>query len=439
MNSTIYASTFYVPVWRRSEEYRTQVSEDEQKEEEEKKLESLPSEIKISKPYQLKLVVDTKPNPKPTRKILSLENVATDILELIVGFLPFLDLLRLNQVSKNFRYLANDPKNLNIQNGLIGFSPDISQPIHALAMAQLLLIATFYRYRPQDSFGTHGFMYFVNDESTTTNLLETLSNVLEIQSIEDEKEGENYLIKKDKKERIIVKSIDITEISAAYEKIQESFKVLLVARKENIVTQLEPIDQEKLYIHEYLYNFPFPVASLKSLRELAIVKSGLTFVPDNFNFPCLEKLNLCDNEISFFPRLRLPNLRFLDLSDNYLVEFPQLDLPLLETLCLEKNKISQISESITSLTSLTMLNLTENRISSIPDHMSRLNSLKVLNIRDNYDYQQFPLVEMIINMPNLKKVVIGSFVGSIKNGEIDAESIRKEWLQNSHSVEIIYC
>lgn len=102
---------------------------------------------------------------------------------------------------------------------------------------------------------------------------------------------------------------------------------------------------------------------------------------------CLETLQLKANRLKSIPKTisSLNSLTYLDLSDNLISELPDelFTLPL-RILLLSRNRLQQISTEIRHLSAtLQELGICSNRLRSLPAGISSLTELRVLNVRNN--------------------------------------------------------
>jgi hypothetical protein len=101
----------------------------------------------------------------------------------------------------------------------------------------------------------------------------------------------------------------------------------------------------------------------------------------------------------------LTQLQYLYLYDNYLTEIPEWmgQLNQLYFLHLFNNMISKLPISLANLSNLQVLHLNSNKLTTLPDSISQLNQLKLLYLNDN-ELQKLP--ESLGNLLNLKQLFL---------------------------------
>lgn len=121
-----------------------------------------------------------------------------------------------------------------------------------------------------------------------------------------------------------------------------------------------------------LRGLPAEINSLRKLEELGLGMNELEELPDMSNLNSLRIFPVFKNRLkAIHPSLLgLKDIEKLDFSDNEIGEFPFLALynPSLRYLNLRGNRISEISsyELIDSLSTITMIDISENRLKYLP-------------------------------------------------------------------------
>jgi leucine-rich repeat protein SHOC2 len=162
---------------------------------------------------------------------------------------------------------------------------------------------------------------------------------------------------------------------------------------------------------------PSEVWTMTKLRHLSLSCNKLSFIPSElYCLSNLTHLNLSSNQIIHISNQinKLTQLQFLNLSSNQLTEFPDdisslLHLselwiynnklnqfssqlpPNLVRLNLDRNSITSISSTtLSSLTQLQYLNLSDNQITTLPTQIGLLTSLQELNLNNNDNLSFIP-------------------------------------------------
>ena len=125
----------------------------------------------------------------------------------------------------------------------------------------------------------------------------------------------------------------------------------------------------------------------------------------------MQHLDLSHNNLSEFPKViatitSLTHLQYLDISDNLLTELPETiaSLTQLRELDLSFNQFTELPEAIKNLTKLTSLSLSENEFVSFPNVITSLQSLEKLYAIGN-QIEKIP--NEIGNLTQLRKLYLG--------------------------------
>ena len=96
-------------------------------------------------------------------------------------------------------------------------------------------------------------------------------------------------------------------------------------------------------------NMNFP-----NLQKFNCDQNKLTFLPDNMNFPNLQSLVCTDNELTSLPNnMNFPNLQELICNDNKLTSLPDnMNFPNLKEFCCSYNKLTSLPECILNFKNL---------------------------------------------------------------------------------------
>ena len=132
-------------------------------------------------------------------------------------------------------------------------------------------------------------------------------------------------------------------------------------------------------------------AEKEGATELGLSDEGLEKLPPEIaRLTQLSSLNLGGNQLSDLPEsleslTRLTQLTSLDLGGNQFGELPEsvTRLSQLTSLDLRSNQLSELPESLTRLTQLTSLDLGDNQFSELPESLTRLTQLTTLNLYNN--------------------------------------------------------
>ena len=147
-----------------------------------------------------------------------------------------------------------------------------------------------------------------------------------------------------------------------------------------------------------LKRIPTQIADFSSLVKLQVAFNNLTDVlPDIFQMPCIENVDLSYNSISALPDM-MPgkvsmSLHILTLSSNVLSKFPDyFTESAISVLDLSKNRFKEVPQSVCSMKQLESLNMSHNaEIRFIPYELGGLKHLKVTSF-DGLPYT--------LNVPN---------------------------------------
>eukprot|EP00727_Mastigamoeba_balamuthi_P010857 m51a1_g6394 hypothetical protein (562) ;mRNA; f:207871-210098 len=143
-----------------------------------------------------------------------------------------------------------------------------------------------------------------------------------------------------------------------------------------------------LSFRNFQEGLPEDVWGPKPLSALALTNDHITEIPTLIaRLTSLEKLNLCNNELTDLPESfsELRNLKSLVISFNKFESVPQAvtTLPSLTTLSLEGNAITELTPAIGNLRSLTELLAGCNRIETVPPELGNLTALERLSLARN--------------------------------------------------------
>eukprot|EP01102_Stenamoeba_stenopodia_P015118 TRINITY_DN5119_c0_g1_i1.p1 TRINITY_DN5119_c0_g1~~TRINITY_DN5119_c0_g1_i1.p1 ORF type:complete len:975 (+),score=339.93 TRINITY_DN5119_c0_g1_i1:86-3010(+) len=138
-----------------------------------------------------------------------------------------------------------------------------------------------------------------------------------------------------------------------------------------------------------------------SVKKLGLARNKISSFPDTFasSLPALESLDVSYNGFvgdfaaTASAALAPLSLKELLLSGNRIASFPsfagQPSVSTLTILDLSNNRLQSVPNSIFELTKLEKLSLNHNSIKSIPDQIAALDSLKILNLAEN-EIQSLP-------------------------------------------------
>jgi len=119
-----------------------------------------------------------------------------------------------------------------------------------------------------------------------------------------------------------------------------------------------------------------------------------------------RQLNLSDMRLTELPEsiASLTLLQLLYLSNNQLTEVPEsiASLTQLQLLDLRNNRLKEVPESIASLTQLQWLYLSNNQLTEVPESIASLTQLKSLYLSDNNRLTEVP--ESIASLTHLKRL-----------------------------------
>ena len=141
-------------------------------------------------------------------------------------------------------------------------------------------------------------------------------------------------------------------------------------------------------------NMNFP-----NLQKFNCNHNKLTFLPENMNFPNLKHFECRYNQLTSLPdNMNFPNLQVFDFTDNKLTSLPDnMNFPNLEKFFCCENKLTSLPKNM-NFPNLQKLYCEQNELTSLPDNMNFPN-LQKLNCSRN---QLTSLPNM--NFPNLQKL-----------------------------------
>ena len=149
------------------------------------------------------------------------------------------------------------------------------------------------------------------------------------------------------------------------------------------------------------------IGKYKNIKHLIINNKNIIQINPHFysHLKYLESLNLSHNVIGEISNkiTNLQNLKVLNLSDNFISVLPSFlkDLKYLEELLLNNNKIEFIPTSIQFFPSLKILNICQNNIERIPMEIGLINKLESLSLEKN-EFTEIPTTLCYLN--NLKHI-----------------------------------
>lgn len=169
---------------------------------------------------------------------------------------------------------------------------------------------------------------------------------------------------------------------------------------------------------------PGTVYSVKSLKSLCVVKSGLSRLSEQLGeLNGLQRLRLSSNKLRRLPHTisRLQKLKFAHCDRNLLDNLPDTlgCLASLETLDLSYNKLEKMSPSLGLLSNLRNLWFTRNRLKFPPNHILNKETDCILEYLS--DFLDDPVANTQIKMI----VVGGNQVG--KTSVVKSLSLTKDW------------
>lgn len=147
---------------------------------------------------------------------------------------------------------------------------------------------------------------------------------------------------------------------------------------ENNLLNLEEIYLDHNYFDSFLDGTLKPMN--KSLKVLTMSHNLLKEIPSEvLNVPNLEVLDVSFNDIVKLPTyFNLFNLKELYLTENKVNSIENIGLlRSLEKLALDKNELTELSESLFELVNLVYLDLSYNKLTTIPPTICKLVNLKV--------------------------------------------------------------
>ena len=141
-------------------------------------------------------------------------------------------------------------------------------------------------------------------------------------------------------------------------------------------------------------NMNFP-----NLQKFNCNHNKLTFLPENMNFPNLKYFECRYNQLTSLPdNINFPNLQVFDFTDNKLTSLPNnMNFPNLEKFYCCENKLTSLPKNM-NFPNLQRLYCERNELTSLPDNMNFPN-LQKLNCSSN---QLTSLPNM--NFPNLQRL-----------------------------------
>ena len=192
-----------------------------------------------------------------------------------------------------------------------------------------------------------------------------------------------------------------------------------------------------------LKEIPDGIKDFQSLEQLDLKGNQLeSFNNGILKLKKLKKLNVSKNSISQLPDLSsLCNLEFLDCSSNRISEIPESIFSISKLKILDfgfNHNIKTISDEIHQLQHLESLNLNANEIESLPMNMSKLTNLSSLNLSVN------PLknhLEIITKLTKLRSLDISDNTSeddqiSIPNSITNLKSLNSLNMSHCNIVEI---
>lgn len=137
--------------------------------------------------------------------------------------------------------------------------------------------------------------------------------------------------------------------------------------------------------HNKIKEFSNSIQQLKQLEQLNISRNYLTNIlikPDALN--SLIRLNLQTNYITNFTKSSdsLQNVQMIDLGINRMSAFPIQNFKNVQKLFLDANQVTSLSGA-THISNVTQLNLADNHIMDLDPSITELTQLQVLDLSDN--------------------------------------------------------
>lgn len=133
--------------------------------------------------------------------------------------------------------------------------------------------------------------------------------------------------------------------------------------------------------------FPSEIFQFNNLKELLLIGKKIEKIPSDFShLKNLENLSLNLDQLKVVPRdiFELPKLSILKVKG---AKLEKLDIPIgkfnLKHLALNNCGLTQLPDSITSLTQLVELSLSGNKITKLPEEIGMLSELSRINLENN--------------------------------------------------------
>ena len=211
-------------------------------------------------------------------------------------------------------------------------------------------------------------------------------------------------------------------------------KLILLAGKINsndlmVIVDRFPCLQELDLWENQLTNLPESFGQLRNLQTLSLAFNQLTNLPESFGqLQNLKFLSLRNNQLTSLSESigQLQNLNTLYISDNKLIKLPESfnQMRNLETLDLLDNQLTGLPESFGQLQNLKTLILLNNQLTSLPESFGQLQNLKFLNIVNNR------LTSIPASIANLKDNLKTLYLNDNPIPEEEKAKIRS-WLPNT--------